>query len=107
MVGDPLNNHILVFDLSLAGTANLLDTIVTGAGLRSHGVTDVDGDGHSDLVFIRSGQAEVGLAFGRGGGVFDAPVVFPLEAVPVAVAGLDLDGDGDNGFYLGGTVLDP
>ncbi len=55
-------------------------------------VTDLDGDGHLDLVTGADGKVEV--LRGRGDGTFDPPVISTPAYLGVIVLAGDLDGDG-------------
>jgi len=73
--------------------------------------TDVDGDGHLDLVYTNSLNATVGVLFGIGDGTFDSPVEFPAGgfAYGLAIADVNHDGTPDvvtgNNDNSGVTVL--
>ncbi|MDA5280893.1 FG-GAP-like repeat-containing protein [Streptomyces sp. Isolate_45] len=75
------------------GTANLLSA---GSNLTSASVSDLNGDGHVDLVVSSYGSNEVGVFEGDGTGAFGSPLAFGLNGGtnPQATAVADLDGDG-------------
>lgn len=75
------------------GTASLLSA---GANLTSASVSDLNGDGHADLVASSSGSNEVVVFEGDGTGAFGSPLAFGLGggSNPQATAVADLDGDG-------------
>ena len=56
---------------------------------------DLDGDGDIDLAVTNRLTNDVWVLFNQGGGVFGAPVAYPVGSDPRAVALGDLDGDGD------------
>ncbi|MFE3654557.1 FG-GAP repeat domain-containing protein [Streptomyces sp. NPDC059122] len=75
------------------GTARLLSA---GANLTSASVSDLNGDGHADLVASSSSSNEVVVLEGNGTGAFASPRAFGLTSGsnPQATAVADLDGDG-------------
>ncbi|MFJ9769123.1 FG-GAP-like repeat-containing protein [Streptomyces erythrochromogenes] len=75
------------------GTANLLSA---GSNLTSASVSDVNGDGHVDLVASSAGSHQVVVLEGDGTGAFGSPLAFGLNggSNPQAAAVADLDGDG-------------
>ena len=56
-------------------------------------LTDIDGDGHIDLVVSEGGSTELAIWRGRGDGTFDAPVHVELGMVPEQFFLADLNGD--------------
>ncbi|MGW4699687.1 FG-GAP-like repeat-containing protein [Streptomyces sp. NPDC004285] len=75
------------------GTASVLSA---GANLTSVSVSDLNGDGHVDLVAASSETSEAVVLEGDGTGAFGAPLAFGLNggSNPQATAVADLDGDG-------------
>ncbi|XUM03101.1 FG-GAP-like repeat-containing protein [Streptomyces venezuelae ATCC 10712] len=75
------------------GTASVLSA---GANLTSVSVSDLNGDGHTDLVAASSESSEIVVLEGDGTGAFGSPLAFGLDGGgnPQAVAVADLDGDG-------------
>lgn len=53
---------------------------------------DIDGDGHTDIVYASSGRAAV-LRFGNGSGNFGPAHTIPLESRPYSLHAADVDGD--------------
>jgi flagellin len=69
---------------------------------------DLDGDGQLDLIFSGSTGGGVAIAWGRGGGLFDASVTNIGSGVRSKVDIGDLDGDGDLdlvGVNTGGSTI--
>ncbi|MFD7560477.1 FG-GAP-like repeat-containing protein [Streptomyces sp. NPDC059835] len=75
------------------GTASVLSA---GANLTSASVSDLNGDGHVDLVASSAASAEVVVFEGDGTGAFGTPIAFGLNGAsnPQATAVADLNGDG-------------
>lgn len=75
------------------GTAGVLSA---GANLSSASVSDLNGDGHADLVVSSADSNEVVVLEGNGAGAFGSPLVFGLGGGknPQATAVADLNGDG-------------
>ncbi|MFD7032244.1 FG-GAP-like repeat-containing protein [Streptomyces sp. NPDC059917] len=75
------------------GTANVLPA---GTNLSSVSVSDLNGDGHADLVVSSANTAEVLVLEGDGAGAFAAPTAFGLAGGlnPQGTATADLDADG-------------
>ncbi|WP_275466432.1 FG-GAP repeat domain-containing protein [Streptomyces noursei] len=75
------------------GTASVLSA---GANLNSASVSDLNGDGHADLVVSSADSDEVVVLEGDGTGAFGSPLAFGLNggSNPQATATADLDGDG-------------
>ncbi|MGW8728429.1 FG-GAP-like repeat-containing protein [Streptomyces sp. NPDC055808] len=75
------------------GTANVLSA---GANLTSVSVSDLNGDGHADLVVSSADSDEAVVLEGDGTGAFAGPLAFGLNGGrnPQATAVGDLDGDG-------------
>jgi hypothetical protein len=63
-------------------------------GAWSVAIGDLTGDGKADLATANPGGRSVSVLANRGGGVFDAPVNYPIDREPWDVAIADLDGDG-------------
>ncbi|MFI5761130.1 FG-GAP-like repeat-containing protein [Streptomyces sp. NPDC051563] len=79
-----------------AGTFAAANVLSAGTNLTSASVSDLNGDGHVDLIASSAGTAEV-LAFeGDGTGAFGSPISFGLNGGlnPQGTAVADLDGDG-------------
>ncbi|MGH9495115.1 MAG: FG-GAP repeat domain-containing protein [Candidatus Sulfotelmatobacter sp.] len=57
-------------------------------------VSDINGDGNLDLVYVNSGFGTVGIMYGNGDGTLNAPVEFPGNEDNYGLALADLDGDG-------------
>jgi hypothetical protein len=60
-------------------------------------VGDFNGDGYPDLA-VTSGtgfSTYVNILLGKGDGTFQAPVNYPVEETPTAIAVADFNGDGD------------
>ncbi|MEV6580416.1 FG-GAP-like repeat-containing protein [Streptomyces sp. NPDC051582] len=75
------------------GTASVLSA---GKNLSSASVSDLNGDGHADLLVSSTVSNEVVVLEGDGTGAFAGPLAFGLGAGsnPQATAAADLDGDG-------------
>ncbi|MFE2324251.1 FG-GAP-like repeat-containing protein [Streptomyces sp. NPDC059385] len=75
------------------GTASVLSA---GVNLSSASVSDLNGDGHVDLVASSAASAEAVVFEGDGTGAFGSPLAFGLNgaANPQATAVADLNGDG-------------
>ncbi|MCZ0983293.1 FG-GAP-like repeat-containing protein [Streptomyces diastatochromogenes] len=75
------------------GTASVLPA---GANPTSASVSDLNGDGHADLVVSSAQSNEVVVLEGDGTGTFGSPLAFGLNggSNPQATAVADLDGDG-------------
>lgn len=56
-------------------------------------VTDLDGDGISDLATADELSDVVAVLLGNGDGTFQAAAFFPAGVGPVSIAAADLDGD--------------
>jgi len=57
-------------------------------------VTDVDGDGKPDLVYLNSNYSTVGVLFGQGNGTFFDPVEYPVGQFDLFLVATDVNGDG-------------
>ncbi|NIS36172.1 MAG: hypothetical protein GWN07_05795, partial [Actinobacteria bacterium] len=57
-------------------------------------ISDLDLDGHPDLVVVNRFSFDLSLLFGLGGGAFAPEVRLPLEDSPEGVIATDLDGGG-------------
>ncbi|MFB7976981.1 FG-GAP-like repeat-containing protein [Streptomyces vinaceus] len=79
-----------------AGGFAAASLLSAGANLTSASVSDLNGDGHVDLVVSSSGSHEVVVLEGDGTGAFGSPLAFGLAGGtnPQATAVADLDGDG-------------
>ncbi|MEV7611908.1 FG-GAP-like repeat-containing protein [Streptomyces sp. NPDC089799] len=75
------------------GTANLLSA---GSNLTSASVSDMNGDGHVDLVVTSAGSHQIFVLEGDGAGAFGSPLAYGLNGGfnPQSAAVADLDGDG-------------
>ena len=83
------------------GTGSLLAPAHLGLSFPSSYVeaADLDRDGAMDLVTVHRVPGALSVVLGRGGGAFDAPVVYPVSSVvagstPEQVAIGDLNDDG-------------
>ncbi len=86
-------------------TGSLVTDVVAGA----IALTDLDGDGHLDLLV--GGDADpdrLYLGDGAGGFLLAGPTALPLQEAPGvrAVVPVDLDGDGDLDLFLAGVGQD-
>jgi hypothetical protein len=114
-----IGDHVALADVDGDGA---LDVVVSGSGVRvvhndgqgklaapveyaagadasSITIADVDGDGFPDLVVTDYGNDRnlpggVDVLLGRGDGTFADALVYPAGKGAVAVAAVDLDGDG-------------
>ncbi|MEU4153599.1 FG-GAP-like repeat-containing protein [Streptomyces sp. NPDC026659] len=79
-----------------AGGFNAASVLSAGANLSSASVSDLNGDGHVDLVVSSADSDEVVVLEGDGTGAFGSPLAFGLNGGdnPQATAVADLDGDG-------------
>lgn len=79
-----------------AGGFAAASVLSAGTNLSSASVTDLNGDGHVDLVVSSAGSNEVVVLEGDGTGAFGSPLAFGLNggSNPQATALADLDGDG-------------
>jgi hypothetical protein len=67
---------------------------VVGAQPRAIGLSDLDHDGHLDLVVANEGDSTTSVLIGRGDGTFRAQVAYSGVTYAHALAIADLDGDG-------------
>jgi hypothetical protein len=76
--------------------AFLSDPVAFVAGATPHSVaaTDVDADGHLDLVVAVPDDDAVAVLLGLGGRAFGVPVRYPTGTAPKHAVVVDLDGDG-------------
>lgn len=65
-----------------------------GSGNTGLAVTDLDGDGHSDLLLASSDDDAVSIMLGQGDGTFGSGVQHAVGDDPRAVVAADLNGDG-------------
>jgi hypothetical protein len=65
-----------------------------GQARWSVALSDVNGDGKSDIVTANDDSNTVSVLLGRGNGTFTDQVVYRVGPQPVAVAAGDLNGDG-------------
>ncbi len=66
----------------------------TGSAPSSVTVSDVNGDGKSDLVAANAGGASVSVLLGNGDGTFQNQTTFATGLSPSSVAVMDVNGDG-------------
>ncbi|GAA2663686.1 hypothetical protein GCM10009864_34940 [Streptomyces lunalinharesii] len=78
-----------------AGGFSTARVLSAGKNLSSASVSDLNGDGHADLVVSSTGSDEVMVLQGDGTGAFGSPLAFGLNggSNPQDTAVADLDGD--------------
>ena len=64
------------------------------AGPRAVLATDLDGDGHADLIVAGGTDDAVGVRLGNGTGILIADATYPVGNDPSSLRLVDLDGDG-------------
>jgi hypothetical protein len=79
------------------GAGGFADPVFLAAGKSpTHAaITDLDRDGHADLLVANNVSDDLSLFRGRGDGTFGEPETIPAGDGPAHVAAADLDGDGD------------
>jgi hypothetical protein len=99
-------------DVAVSSAASTRATVLLGNGTGSLGVpsytsisnsvygsnavmlTDLNGDGKSDIIATTGGGNTTSVGFGNGSGGFGSPVEYPVGSDPASIAIGDLDGDG-------------
>jgi hypothetical protein len=71
-----------------------------GAGENSMALTDLDHDGHTDLVATSESRHELKIYKGDGTGIWRDALVIPTDANPTSIAIADLDADGHPDLVL-------
>lgn len=81
---------------------------LAASGTADVATGDIDGDGHTDLVFAESGGNEVQICKGGGQGVFGCNLHLPVIVnKPVSVALADLNGDNRPDLIVNTATADP
>ncbi len=90
------DNSISIFQGNGDGTfrAPALIQLPTGFSPAAVAATDLNGDGHEDLVVADQGHNTISVFLGKGDGTFQNRTDYPTGNAPVSVAFGDLNGDG-------------
>ena len=79
-----------------SGVFGASTTYATGTNPASVYATDLNGDGHADLLSADYGSNQITVRFNDGNGAFGARTTYATGSNPRSVYAIDLDGDGDN-----------
>lgn len=90
----PSSNRASIFLGTGDGSFALKGTLVTGASPWSVMLSDVNGDGNTDLATGNNGSDNVTLFLGKGDGSFSAPSTLATGDAPAQAIFADLNGDG-------------
>lgn len=94
------------FGDGLGGFGNQTQVVFPSNSVNGFEISDVNGDGISDIIATFSGSNGVGVALGGISG-FQTPVNYPISGdgnVRLITSG-DVDGDGDKDIYTWGLVF--
>jgi VCBS repeat-containing protein len=83
------------FEVGLTPAGALASTSLYGLS-----VSDVNGDGHPDLVFTDTATNTVAVVLGKGDGSFRAPNYYAVGFLPTSVAVADANGDGQPDLFI-------
>ena len=106
-----LGNGDGTFKTANAYASSIVGTAFGGGGyVTSVLMTDYDGDGKQDLVYVNSDYGTLGILYGKGDGTFYSPVEFPSGEYTWGLAMGDINGDGamdlvTSNYYVGGTTV--
>ena len=95
-VANQADNTISIFQGNGDGTFKTPTSISLPSGYKPAGLadTDLNGDGHIDLVIADSGSNTISVLLGNGDGTFRQRTDYPTGNGPVYVAFGDFNGDG-------------